>query len=468
MQIKLSFFGASRNVTGSQYLLEANGTRLLVDCGMYQEREFKHRNWEPFRFSADSIDAVLLTHAHLDHCGLLPKLVNEGFSGKIYCTAATAEIAQIIILDSAKLQEEDAEFKQRRHARENRSGSYPEAPLYTIKDAEAVAPLFSPVKYEEAIEVGNGVKVYFHDAGHVLGSSIIEVVVSQDGEERSIVFSGDVGARNKPIIRDRTIFEEADYILVESTYGDRLRSDKGNIAEKLAEVINSTQRAGGNIVVPSFALERTQELLYYMNELLRANKIPHILVFVDSPMANRITEVFLHHPELYDEEMRELIRQKKSPFQFPGLNMTQTVDESKAITHVIGTVMIIAGSGMCNGGRVKHHLVTNISRKESTILFVGYQAAGTLGRSIVDGARKVRILGQHYPVRARIAQVHGFSAHADRDGLLRWLSGLKKAPRRVFVTHGETEAAQSFGEFVHSKTGWQVSVPDYGDEVLLD
>ena len=468
MQIKLSFFGASRNVTGSQYLLEANGVRLLVDCGMYQERKFKNRNWEPFKFSANNIDAVLLTHAHLDHCGLLPKLVNEGFSGKIYCTAATAEIAQIIILDSAKLQEEDAAFKRKRHQRESRSGPYPEVPLYTIEDAEAVAPLFSPVKYEEAIEAGDGIKVYFHDAGHVLGSSIIEVVVSQDGEERSIVFSGDVGARNKPIIRDRTIFEEADYILVESTYGDRLRSDKGNIAEKLAEVINSTQRAGGNIVVPSFALERTQELLYYMNELLRENKISHILVFVDSPMANRITEVFLHHPELYDEEMRELIRQKKSPFQFPGLNMTQTVDESKAINHVIGTIMIIAGSGMANGGRVKHHLVTNISRKESTILFVGYQAAGTLGRSIVDGARKVRILGQHYPVKARIVRINGFSAHADRDGLIKWLSGLKKPPRHVFITHGEEESAQSFANYLRDETGWQVSVPYYGEEVGLD
>ncbi|MFC2033054.1 MBL fold metallo-hydrolase RNA specificity domain-containing protein [Chloroflexota bacterium] len=468
MQIKLSFLGASRNVTGSQYLLEANGMRLLVDCGMYQERKFKYRNWEPFKFSADSIDAVLLTHAHLDHCGLLPKLVNEGFSGNIYCTAATAEIAQIIILDSAKLQEEDAEFKQKRHQRESRSGPYPEVPLYTIEDAEAVAPLFSPVKYEEAIEVGDGIKVCFHDAGHVLGSSIIEVVVSQDGEERSVVFSGDVGARNKPIIRDRIAFEEADYILVESTYGDRLRTDKDNVAEDLAEVINSTQRAGGNIVVPSFALERTQELLYYMNELLRENKIPHIMVFVDSPMANRITEVFLHYPELYDEEMRELIRQKKSPFQFPGLNMTQTVDESKAINHVRGTIMIIAGSGMANGGRVKHHLVTNISRKESTILFVGYQAAGTLGRSIVDGARKVRILGQHYPVRARIAQIHGFSAHADRDGLFRWLSGLKKPPRHVFITHGEEESAQNFANYLRDKTGWQVSVPYYGEEVLLD
>ncbi len=468
MQIKLSFLGASRNVTGSQYLLEANGVRLLVDCGMYQEREFKHRNWEPFQFPADNIDAVLLTHAHLDHCGLLPKLVKEGFSGKIYCTAATAEITQIILLDSAKLQEEDAAFKRKRHQREGRKGPYPEMPLYEVEDAEAVSPLFSPVDYEETIQIGNDIEVSFHDAGHVLGSSMIKVVVRRNGEKRTIIFSGDVGSRHKPILCDPAVFKEADYILVESTYGDRLHEDTADIKESLAEIINSTTKAGGNIIVPSFSLERTQELLYHLNELLLENRIPHIMVFVDSPMANRITEVFQRHPELYDTEMTELIHRKKSPFNFSGLQMTQSVDESKAINHVLGTVMIIAGSGMCTGGRVKHHLVTNISRKASTVIFVGYQAMGTLGRSIVGGARKVRILGQHYPVKARIVRVNGFSAHADRDGLIKWLSGLKKPPRHVFITHGEEESAQSFANYLRGETGWQVSVPYYGEEVLLD
>ncbi len=468
MQIKLSFLGAARNVTGSQCLLEANNTRLLVDCGLYQEREFRSRNWEPFRVSPNTLDAVLLTHAHLDHCGLLPKLVRDGFRGRIYCTEATAEIVRIMLLDSAKLQQEDAEFKSKRHQREGRKGPFPEIPLYTIDDAEAVFPLFETRKYGETFHVGDGVEAAFHDAGHVLGSSMIQVVVRQGEEKRTVLFSGDVGRRNRPILRDPTVFEEADYVLVESTYGDRLHQSPVDIGDSLAEVINSTRRAGGNILVPSFALERAQEILYLLNELLLENRIPHLLVFLDSPMANSITEVFQQHPELYDREMTELMRQKKSPFDFPGLEMVRTVGESKAINHIRGTTMIIAGSGMCTGGRIKHHLVTNISRRESTVLFLGYQAVGTLGRSIVEGARKVRILGQRYPVRAKIAQIHGISAHADRDELFRWLSGLKRAPRHLFVVHGEAESAQRFGDFLQEKTGWQISVPEYGTEAILE
>jgi len=468
LQIKLNFLGAARNVTGSRYLLETNNTRVLVDCGLYQEREFKSRNWEPFRVSPSTLDAVLLTHAHLDHCGLLPRLVRGGFRGKIYCTEATTEIVRIMLLDSAKLQQEDAEFKSKRHQREGRKGPFPEVPLYTVDDAEAVFPLFETRKYGETFHIGDGVEVAFYDAGHVLGSSMIQVVVRQGEEKRTVLFSGDVGRRNRPILRDPTIFEEADYVLVESTYGDRLHQKPADIGESLAEVINSTQRAGGNILVPSFALERAQEILYLLNELLLENRIPHLMGFLDSPMANSITEVFEQHPELYDREMTELMRQKKSPFDFPGLEMVRTVDESKAINHIKGTTMIIAGSGMCTGGRIKHHLVTNITRRESTVLFVGYQAVGTLGRSIVEGAKKVRILGQRYPVRARIAQLHGFSAHADRDGLFRWLSGLKKAPRQLFVVHGEAESAQRFGDFLREKTGWQISVPEYGAEAILE
>ena len=468
MQIKLSFLGAAQNVTGSKYLLEANNVRLLVDCGLYQEREFRSRNWEPFPIPPHTIDAVLLTHAHLDHCGLLPKLVREGFKGKIYCTAATSEITEIMLLDSAKLQQEDAEFKKRRHQREGRRGPFPEIPLYTIDDAETVSPLFSTTQYEKTVSIGDGVKATFHEAGHVLGSSMVKIVVRQGGEERTIIFSGDVGMRNKPILRDRTTFDEADYIIVESTYGDRLHEGSVDIGNSLAEIINSTYKAKGNIIVPSFALERTQELLYYLNELLLERRIPHLMVFVDSPMANSITEVFERYPELYDKEMTELMRQHRSPFDFPGLEMVRTVDESKAINNIAGSIMIIAGSGMCTGGRIKYHLVTNISRRESTILFVGYQAVGTLGRQIVDGAKQVRILGQQHRIRARIAQLHGFSAHADRDGLFRWLSGFKKAPRHLFITHGESKVAKLFGDFVKEKTDWQISIPEYGTEALLE
>lgn len=468
MDIKLSFMGAAQNVTGSRYFVEANDLRLLIDCGLYQERDFRSRNWDPFFVPPDTIDAVLLTHAHLDHCGLLPKLVREGFQGKIYCTAATAEIARIVLLDSAHLQEEDAEFKRKRHEREGRTGPYPVVPLYKTEDSEATFPLFMPVKYEETVEVGDGIEATFHDAGHILGSSMIRVKVSHKGEERIVIFSGDVGSWHRPILRDPTIFDEADYILTESTYGDRLHEDTDNLCSLLADVINSTHNAGGNIVIPSFAVERSQEVLYHLNQMLLEDRIPQVMVFVDSPMAISVTEVFEHHPELYDEQMKELIRRKESPFDFPSLKMTRTVQESKAINHEKGTAIIIAGSGMCTGGRIKHHLVNNISRPESTILFVGYQAVGTLGRHIVNGTDEVRILGEKRLVKAKIARIDGFSAHADRDDLLTWISGLRKSPRHVFVTHGEPEVTVAFAEYARQKTGWETSVPSYQTEVVLD
>jgi len=468
MQIRLKFLGAAQNVTGSRHLMEANGTRILVDCGLYQERQLRARNWDPFLIPAESIDAVLLTHAHLDHCGFLPKLVREGFKGKIYCTAATAEIAKIILLDSAHLQEEDAEYKRRRHEREGRKGPYPEVPLYTTADAEACFPLFSPVRYREAIQVGEGVEATFYDAGHILGSSIIRAKVRQDGQERIILFSGDIGRPDRPIVCDPTVFDKADYVLIESTYGDRVHKDTEDIKKLIGNVINSTKKAGGNIIIPSFALERSQEVLYYINELLLENIIPRLMVFLDSPMAARVTKVFQHHPELFDEEMTEFVKQHESPFNLPGLKVVSSSGESKTINHIKGTVIVIAGSGMCTGGRIKHHLVNNITRPESTIMFVGYQAVGTLGRQIVDGARKVRILGQKYKVKAKVVRVHGFSAHADRNELLNWLRELQAAPRGVFVVHGEAESAKAFGNYVRKKTGWEVTVPDYQDEALLD
>jgi metallo-beta-lactamase family protein len=468
MQINLSFLGASQGVTGSRFRIEANGVRLLVDCGLYQERQFQSRNWDPFPVPPNSLDAVLLTHAHLDHCGLLPKLVREGFNKSIYCTAATAEIAEIILLDSAKLQEQDAEYKKRRHEKEDREGPNPEIPLYTTEDAEAVVPLFSSVSYDNPIEIGPGIEVSFHDAGHVLGSAMILMKIHQGSEERKILFSGDVGRWGKPILRDPSTFEEADYVLVESTYGDRTLEPVENMADELAEVIVSTVAAGGNIVIPSFALERAQEILYYLNKALFEKRIPQLLVFVDSPMAVNITDIFEDHPYLFDKNMVQMLHEKRSPFDFPGLTLVRTIDQSKAINYIKGSIIIIAGSGMCTGGRIKYHLVSNITRPESTILFVGYQAVGTLGRRIVDGEKEVRILGQQYPVKAKVVQLHGFSAHADRDMLLRWLFALKKPPRHIFVVHGEESSARSFADFVTEKTGWQTSVPEYGDQVTLD
>lgn len=459
--------GAAQNVTGSQYLVEVDNFKILVDCGLYQERELKRRNWAPFPVHPSHINAALLTHAHLDHCGLLPKLAREGFHGPIYCTSATAEIAEIILLDSAHVMQEDAEFKRRRHEREGRKGPYPEIPLYTTDDVQACSPLFKPVRYVENINFGENIEATFHDAGHVLGSSMIKLNIRQYGDKRTIIFSGDVGRWNKPILHDPTVFEKADYIVMESTYGDISTERVEETASQLAEIINITAKDGGNIVIPSFALERSQEILYYINKFLLADRIPHLMVFLDSPMAVSITEIFEKHPEFFDEEMRQLL-QKNSPFEFPGLHLVRTVEESKAINHIKGSVIITAGSGMCTGGRIKHHLVANISRPESTILFVGYQAFGTLGRQIVDGAKEVRILGQNYPVKARVVQLYGFSTHADREELLMWLNSVQKPPRRVFITHGEPEVSQHFASLVNERTGWNTSVPHYQDIVLLD
>jgi len=417
---------------------------------------------------AEEINAVLLTHAHLDHCGLLPKLVKEGFKGKIYCTQATAQIAQIIMLDSAHLQEEAAEYKKRRHAREGRKSPREIVPLYRTPDAERVAPMFSSVEYEEPRDVAAGMAATFHDAGHVFGSSSISLTVASDGEKRTILFSGDVGRDDKPILEDPAAVKHADYVLIESTYGDRVHKSVGDVQERFCTAINNAVRAGGNVIIPAFALERSQEILYHINELQLAKEIPTLMVFLDSPMAIRITEVFKEHPELFDEVMTEHALSGESPFRMPNLKLCQTARESKAINHIRGSAIIIAGSGMCTGGRVKHHLVNNITREEATVLFAGYQAEGTLGRRILEGAQEVRILGRMLPVRATVAKIRGFSAHADRNELCTWLGGLKEAPRKVFAVHGEASSSKAFAEYLHGKTGWDVSVPNYKDTVTLD
>ncbi len=468
MNASLKFFGATENVTGSRYLLEADGQRLLIDCGMHQERELRSRDWDPFPVAPSSIDAVLITHAHLDHCGFLPRLARDGFKGPVYCTPATAEIMRISLLDSAHLQESDAEQKRKRHEREGRRGPFPEVPLYTVANAEACFEQFRPIHCCRPTEVAHGVTASLYDAGHILGSAMIALDVGMNGESRRIVFSGDVGRWDRPILRDPSTFEQADYVLVESTYGNRTHEAIEAVDEQLEAVIRSTVKRRGNIVVPSFAIERAQELLYHMNELLRANRIPHILVFLDSPMAIKVTDVFRQHSELFDEEAKETIAEHKSLFDFPSLMAVESSDHSKALNYLGGTGMIIAGSGMCTGGRIKHHLVNNISRPESTVLFVGYQAVGTLGRQIVDGAKQVRIFNETYAVNARIEQIQGFSSHADQNELMRWLSAIKNTPRKVFVVHGEKESAHEFAALVARKQGWNVEIPSYREEVKLD
>jgi len=394
--------------------------------------------------------------------------VKEGFQGRIIATPATAEIANIIMLDSAHIQEEDVKHKKMRHERSGKISPFPYEPLYRKEDAEKTYTLFEKADYATPVLVGKGITAEFYEAGHVFGSAMIKLTVEQGGETRTILFSGDVGRWDLPIIEDPTQFEQADYVLIESTYGDRVHEEVASIPGELERIINETHQAGGNIIIPSFALERTQELLYHLNNLLHEDRIPHLLAFVDSPMAISITEVFRKHPELFDEETAALLRSGGHPCDFPGLTMSRTVEQSKAINHISGTTIIIAGSGMCTGGRVKHHLRNNIIRPESTVLFVGYQAMGTLGRIILDGAEKVRLFGEMYPVRARIEKISGFSAHADRDELYRWISSLKSPPRRVFVTHGEKKAAAAFRDFLEQKTGWNCTVAEYEQEALLE
>lgn len=463
----LTFLGAAQNVTGSSYAVDVADTTLLVDCGLYQERALRGRNWDAFPVPPARVKAVLLTHAHLDHCGLLPKLVRDGFRGPVYCTPATADIAKIVLLDSAKIQEEDALAKAKRHAREGRQGPYPEVPLYTTRQAETVLPLFAPVAYDTPVPVAPGIQAVFSESGHILGSAMIKLQAGAGPAARTILFSGDLGRCHLPILRDPAVGQSSDYVVVESTYGDRTHEAVADIPEALARILNATRQAGGKVVIPAFAIERTQELIYYLSVLLRAGKIPRLPVFIDSPMAIRITEVFSHHPELFDEETKALMRQGNRPYEFPGMTLTAGVEESKAINNVRGPAVIISGSGMCNGGRIKHHLINTIGRPENTILFVGYQAEGTLGREILDGAKDVRILGQWYPVRARVEQLLGFSAHADRNELLAWLKTFVPPPRHIYMTHGEAATALAFAAFVSAQTGWSASAPAYNQREAL-
>jgi metallo-beta-lactamase family protein len=465
--MRLSFLGAARSVTGSRFLLETAAASVLVDCGLSQERDMQAKNWEPFPLPPDRIDQVLLTHAHLDHCGLLPRLVKEGFRGRIYATGPTAEIARIVMLDSARLQVEDVEQKKARHRKENRPSPHPLVPLYTEKDAEAAASLFQVVRFGETVSLTGGLEAEYFEAGHILGSASIRVRSGHGAGSRTVLFSGDIGRWNRPIINDPKPCDQADYLLMESTYGDSLHGRDQEIGTDLEKVITSTVSAGGNIVIPSFAIERSQEVLYYLNALLGENRIPHLLVFLDSPMATKVTDVYGHWPDYFDEEMLRLIKENRSPFDFPGLVMARSVDDSKAINRITGSAIIIAGAGMCTGGRIKHHLLRNITRRESTVLFVGYQAEGTLGREIVSGARQVRILGETLPVRARVARIEGFSGHADREELVRWASAIHDTPRQAFVIHGEPQVAEHFRGTLQKEMGWKATVPSPGQSVEL-
>ncbi|MEJ2479371.1 MAG: MBL fold metallo-hydrolase [Acidihalobacter sp.] len=459
--MKISFHGADRDVTGSCHLLEAKGQRILIDCGMYQGgRELEEENAEDFGFDPASIDVLLLTHAHLDHCGRIPLLVKRGFQGEIITTAATRELARVVMLDSAHLQEEEAE----RHARHaHRRGRDPLPPLYGSLDAlNALDQFGRTAKYGQSVELATGLSATFYDAGHILGSASIRIEET-DGERRSVIFSGDLGNNGRPILRDPQLPPPADAVVMETTYGDRLHKALKPSVEELYGAITDTFERGGNVIIPTFALERAQEILYYLREGIENGQLPHNLpVFLDSPMAISATEIFRRHPECFDEEALELLQNGDDPFEVPGLHFTRETAESIALNQVEAGAVIMAGSGMCTGGRVRHHLKHNLWRNDCSVIFVGFAARGTLARRIIDGAKTVRIFGEEIPVRASIHTINGFSAHADQAELLAW-HAKTKAPRTILV-HGEEDTMEKFAALLKDT---EVLMPDLNDELEL-
>ncbi len=465
--VRLSFYGANRQVTGSCYLLEVGEKRLLIDCGMYQERCCLERNWNPLPFTPETVDYVFLTHAHLDHCGLLPKLRSEGFRGKILCTRPSDDLAAIVLEDAARIQEEDVEIKRRRHEKEGREGPHPLRPLFTTDDVKSTMLLVQPVDYEKPISLDEGLQVRFRDSGHILGSAIIEISIRRGEKQTTIVFSGDLGQYDSPLVHDPAKIPAADYVVMESTYGDRNHEGDEQVGDNLAALVTGAVERRGNLIIPTFAVDRAQDLLYHLGRLAEDGRIPRVSVFLDSPMAINVTSIYKRYMHLLDAETRELLKKGAHPFQFRGLHFIRNPTESRRLNTMEGPKVILAGSGMCTGGRIKHHLRHNLERPNSTILFVGYQAAETLGREILDGRKEVRIHGQFYPVRARIERLFGLSAHADRRDLMRWLGYLRTPPRRLFLTHGEATVAESLAGHIREVLSWDASVPTYRETVQL-
>jgi len=459
--MKIKVLGAAKTVTGSCYLMEYQDKKILVDCGMFQGHD-EHLNYEPFGFEPAELDMVLLTHAHLDHSGRLPKLVREGFEGRILSTPATLDLARIMLLDAAKLQEEEAETTSRRNLRR---GMEPVEPLYDVGDAIETISFFGPgVKYDTRLEIYPGLYVTFRDAGHILGSSFLEI----EADGKKLIFSGDLGNRDKPIVRDPESpkLHDVDHIFIESTYGNRLHKSIEESKQELLDAIKDTFERGGNVIIPSFAIERSQDLLYFIREFKETGEISkETKVFLDSPLAIQATKIFRAHRECFDDEANELLKQHKDPFNFPGLVITRNVEASKEINKIKSGAIIIAGSGMCTGGRVKHHLKHNLWREECSVIFVGFQARGTLGREIVDGKDEVEIYGERIKVRAKIYTINGFSAHADRDILLDWLT--KTNPQGVVhPVHGEEETIYIFEKSIN-ELGYKTHVPNLGETIEI-
>ncbi|MHB8634837.1 MAG: MBL fold metallo-hydrolase RNA specificity domain-containing protein [Fimbriimonadaceae bacterium] len=459
MPQSITFDGAAQTVTGSLHILDFNGRKVLVDCGMFQgSKELRARNWEPFPFDPRELSAVVVTHAHIDHIGLLPKLCREGYAGPIYATRATIDLSRISLPDSGRLQEEDA-YQHKKH----KTRQEPILPLYTERDAYECLKQFHAVDYHALHPLPGGATWQFLPAGHILGSAFAEIYF-ENGER--IVMSGDLGRYNTPIIKDPTTVENAEYLVVESTYGDRFHAQEDPMA-RLASVLQNAWRGGRPVLVPSFAIGRTQELLYYISKLQWENQVPRVPIYIDSPMATSVTSVYARCQDELDEEMLAAVAGNRDPFAPDGLRFVRDREASKALNASKGPLMIIAGSGMANGGRIVHHLLHRLSDPNTLVLFSGYQGIGTLGRKIQDGDPKVRILGQEVMVRAETQTLGSLSAHADQGEIMRWLSCFKNAPKKTFIVHGEPPAQAALKARIVADLGWNVEIPARGDRFDL-
>jgi len=473
--MKITFLGATKTVTGSNFLVEAAGKKFLVDCGMYQGKaELDAENHQPFEYNPAEIDFMLLTHAHIDHSGRIPKLYNDGFGGPIYAHKATCDLCGIMLPDSGHIQEMESQWKNKKRLRK---GLQEIPPLYTAEDAIKCLEIFVPVQYDDIIQINENINVRFNDAGHMLGSSIIEIWAKEDGKETKAVFTGDLGNNDLPLLASPTMLDNCDYLVMESTYGSRLHNRNDLKAEMFLDIVSETIDNGGTVVIPSFAVGRTQEILYELNKIKenrddeefrrKYKTLMKVPVYVDSPLAISATEVFRQNTELFDDEIKEEMERGDNPLEFPGLKFTQTADESKALNESKEPAIIISASGMCEVGRIKHHLKHNIWNPNSTILFVGYQANGTLGHSIVNGAKKVTIFGEEFAVNARVEYIEGYSGHADQEWLMNFIYSFITKPKHIFLVHGEEEAQEVLRDKILEETGIGVSIPEYGETYEL-
>ncbi|MEG1930705.1 MAG: MBL fold metallo-hydrolase [Anaerovorax sp.] len=468
--MNIKFCGAASSVTGSCHLITTEKHKVLLDCGQFQGgKAMEAMNWQDFGFDPAEIDCLILSHAHVDHCGRIPLLVKRGFKGKIYCTDATSDLVEVMLKDSGYIHEKEAEWKNRKA---ERAGKPIVAPLYTFNDAVDSLQYLSPILYDQLIEINEEMKIVFNDAGHILGSAIVELWVEEEGNVSKIVFSGDLGVHGRPILRDPTIIKKADYLIMETTYGNRLHTPNSTSIDDLINIVLKTTRRGGTVVIPSFAVGRTQELIFEFNRFYEKNsqykeELDKLFVYVDSPMATTATEVFKKNAQVFDEETKEYILQGEHPLDFKNLKFTRSSEQSRNLNFDTNPKIIISASGMCEAGRIKHHLKHNLWNPKSSIIFVGYQAEGTLGKLIVDGAKDVMIMGEEIHVAAEIYNLEGFSGHADRDGLLDWLRGFQQKPHDIFLVHGEGEAKKDFAETVRKEIGYECIVVEGMSEYEL-